>query len=97
MRYAGLRPPLTLLRAARYSARMAGEEMGELATGRIEGRLRRLGIAVIEKRAAVSADGRAHQGINGAFAQSGGLLQVSDQFSAQTPKVVAMAVQGLAR
>ena len=39
---------------------MNGEKLGELATGRIEGCLRLLGIAVRQKRSAVIANDCAH-------------------------------------
>ena len=52
---------------------------------------------MIQKRSAVIADDRAYQGIDGQLAQLRILLQGTDQFASQTPEIVPMFAQRLAR
>ena len=74
-----------------------GQEAKELAAGGVEGSLLGFGLAMGEQRPAVVADEIANDLLNWPAPEVAVHLQSADDLAAQSPEVVAVSAQGLAR
>ena len=81
----------------RVAVSMCGQESIEFPAGRVKGALLLLREAAMNQWSFIMGDDLADQGSNRTLSELGSLVDVSDDFATEQPKVVAVQVAGLAR